>query len=549
MDNVRGVARRRAGRSLQGITMGVRAAPAIEVTEAAPRWWERRWFLVLVILATMIPLLYPQIPPLVDLPGHVGRYRVELDLAHSPLLQRYYDYHWAPLGTLGVDLLVMLLGPVMGLEPAVKLIVMAIPPLTAWGFLWVAREVHGRVPPTALLALPFIYSFPFLFGFVNFALSVALAFLAFALWLRLGRLERTTLRTWLFGPISLAIYFCHTYGWGLLGLMCFSANAVRLREAGRSWRSAGVTSVVQVLPMALPLAVMWLTSPRGGGTLAEGWFDWGAKWAGLEGVLRDRWAAFDIAAVEVAAIMFLFALVSPKLRLARRLAAPALVLAAAFVLLPRFILDSAYADIRLLPYLIALAFLAIRSPADPRLAPLLAVSALLFFLLRLGGTTASLAMAADQQQAKLVALDFIPPGARVASFYGLPAVEPWSMARDNHLGGLVIARRHGFSNDQWITVGHNLLTLKYDEAGSFASNPSEVVRPNGVPGLGRTIDEALAQVPRDKFDYVWLLNNMRFDHRLVADLQPVWRGTGSVLYRIPHAAETKGRNGQLGARR
>src|SRR6476660_8875965 len=94
-------------------------------------WWESRWFLVTVVLLTTVPLLYPQIPPLVDLPGHIGRYRVELDLAHSPSLQRFYDYHWAPLGTLGVDVLVMLLGPVMGLEPAVKLIVMAIPPLTA----------------------------------------------------------------------------------------------------------------------------------------------------------------------------------------------------------------------------------------------------------------------------------------------------------------------------------------------------------------------------------------------------------------------------------
>ena len=50
------------------------------------------------------------------------------------------------------------------------------------------------MPPTAFFALPFIYGYPFLFGFVNFALSVALAFLAFGLWLRLGRLERTTLR-------------------------------------------------------------------------------------------------------------------------------------------------------------------------------------------------------------------------------------------------------------------------------------------------------------------------------------------------------------------
>ena len=62
--------------------------------------------LALVVLATAMPLLYPPVPPLVDLLGHMGRYRVELDLDHSPWLQRYYDYHWAAIGNLGVDLLV-----------------------------------------------------------------------------------------------------------------------------------------------------------------------------------------------------------------------------------------------------------------------------------------------------------------------------------------------------------------------------------------------------------------------------------------------------------
>src|SRR6185503_17502163 len=184
--------------------MGVEGSSAEAEVEARP-WWESRLCLVLVVLATMVPLLYPPIPPLVDLLGHMGRYRVELDLNYSPFLQQYYDYHWAAIGNLGVDLLVIPLGELLGLEPAVKLIVLAIPPLTAIGFLWVAREVHGRIPPTTFFALPFIYGYPFLFGFVNFALSVAFAFLAFGLWLRLGRLERTTLREWLFVPISIVV--------------------------------------------------------------------------------------------------------------------------------------------------------------------------------------------------------------------------------------------------------------------------------------------------------------------------------------------------------
>ena len=267
-----------------------------------------------------------------------------------------------------------------------KLIVTAIPPLTAIGFLWVAREVHGRVPPTAFFALPFVYGFPFLFGFVNFALSVALAFLAFGLWLRLGRLERTRLRSWLFVPISLVVFFAHTYGWGLLGLMCFSADAVRLHDRGRSWWRAGIEAALHTSVMTLPLVVMlvWRSETHGGQTYD--WFNWKIKWHWIYAALRDRWKLFDIGSLVVPALVFVYALVSRKLTLSRNLAFSAIVLAISFVILPRIVFGSAYADMRLVPYLIAVALLAIRfrGAPDRTTAHVLAVLALLFFMVRIG---------------------------------------------------------------------------------------------------------------------------------------------------------------------
>ena len=515
--------------------MGVEPSLQVDATVETRPWWESRACLALVVLATMVPLLYPTIPPLVDLFGHMGRYRVELNLDQSPWLQRYFDYHWAAIGNLGVDLLVIPLGKLLGLEPAVKLIVIAIPPLTAAGFLWVAREVHGRIPPTAFFALPFIYGFPFLFGFVNFALSVALAFLAFGLWLRLGRLERTVVREWLFVPISLVVFFTHTYGWGLLGLMCFSADAVRLHDSGRTWWRAGIEAALRTSVMALPILIMliWRSETHGGHTVD--WFDWKIKWRWIYSALRDQWKWFDIGSLAAAVLVFVYSLVSRKLTLSRNLAFSAIVLAAAFALIPRIVFGSAYADMRLVPYVIAVGLLAIRfrGAPDRNTAQVLAVLGLLFFSTRTIANTVSLGLAGRDQSAKLEAIEHMPRGARVITLTGMPCTEYWPLLRNSHLGAMVIVRREGFSNDQWLLEGVNLLDLKYRSAGYYAADPSQLVRPNRCRDpLHRTIDESLGSLPRDDFDYVWLIDVPPYDASLLAGLQPVWRGPGSILYRL-----------------
>jgi hypothetical protein len=508
--------------------------------EDGPRgWWETPLVIAAVLILSVAPLLYPKIPPLVDLFGHMGRYRVQLDIGQSPWLSQYYGFHWAMIGNLGVDLLVMPLGRLMGLEPAVKLIVLAIPPLTVAGFLWVAKEVHGRIPPTAFLAIPFVYGHPFLFGFVNFALSMALAFLAFGLWLRLGRLEKTKLRAWLFVPISIVIFFCHTYGWGALGLLCFSAEAVRQHDRGVGWIRSGWNAALHALVMAIPVIIMlaWRSETHGGST--TDWFDWHAKWRWVEMALRDRWQTWDEASLAFCAAVFLFVIANRifgrSLTLSRNLAFSAIVLAVVYLLLPRIIFGSAYADMRLVPYAIAVALLAIRFREEPtpRFATALAVLGLAFLVVRIGSNTASLAIASNEQQGRLPALDHVPMGARVITLVGDPCGAFWALPRDSHLGAMVVVRKQGFSNDQWVMEGLNLLDLRYMAAGHFAADPSQRVRRNGC-GVGSlwSIDQALAGVPRQDFDYLWLINPPSYDESLTTGMQPVWRGSGSILYRL-----------------
>jgi hypothetical protein len=317
--------------------------------------------------------------------------------------------------------------------------------------------------------------------------------------------------------------------------MCFSADAVRLHDRGRTWWRAGIEAAMHASVMALPILVMliWRSETHGGQTY--GWFEWKSKWRWIYSALRDRWKPFDTWSLGAAAGVFVFAMISRKMELSRNLAFSAIVLALGFLILPRTVFGSAYADMRLAPYLMAVGLLAIRfrGKQDRRTAWVLAILGLLFFAVRTAGNTISLAIASDDQKAKLQALDHVPAGARVISLTGMSCSEYWPLLRNSHLGAMTIVRREGFSNDQWLLEGINLLDLKYRAAGYFAADPSQLVRPNQCrDGLHRQINNSLAGLPRNDFDYVWLIDAPAYDQSLVADLPVAWRGPGSVLYRL-----------------
>ena len=501
----------------------------------APRaFWERRSFAFALIALSILPLLWPDVPPLLDLPGHMGRYRVQLDLASSAELQQYYGFHWQVIGNLGVDLLVQALAPLLGLETAVKLIVLTIPALTVGGLLWVAYEVHGRVPPTALFALPFAYNFPFLFGFVNFALAMALALNAFALWLRLARLHHLWLRAGVFVPISGVLWVAHAFAWGTLGVLAFSAELVRQVDNGRNIVSAGFRAAFHCLALTPPVALMLAWRSEAGGTTGD-WFNWEAKWSWIVMALRDRWQLFDISSLALVFLLLLFAAVSRKLTFSRNLVASALFLALVFVLLPRIVFGSAYADMRLAPYVFAIALIGIRFPqgASFNFTRAMAFAGLAFVAVRTGGTTVSMWLYDRTYDRELAALDHVPHGARLVSFVGRPCTENWAMTRLLHLPGLAIVRRHAFSNDQWTLAGAQLLHVRYKPGWPFLNDPTEIITRVRCRGeYWRTTDQALAQFPRAAFDYVWLISPPPYQAKLTQGLRPIWRDGASVLYRV-----------------
>jgi hypothetical protein len=506
-------------------------------------WWQTRKFVAAMALIAIIPLLRPEIPPLVDLPGHMGRYRVQLSLDQAPWLSTWYNFTWQLIGNLGIDLLVIPMAKLFGLELAVKLIVMTIPVLTVTGFLWIAREVHGRVPPTALFALPLAYSYPFQFGFVNFALSMALALNLFALWLRLARLGHFRLRAALFVPLSCALWVCHTFGWGVLGVLAFSAEMIRRHDARTdrgpvSWIKAWALAGLDCVPLALPLLMMviWRSGDHVGGETGD-WFNWTAKYHWVEMVLRDRWWMLDLASLGVIAVVLLLGLFARGLEYSRNLTLSALFLAAVFVLLPRIVFGSAYADMRLAPFAIGVAVIAIRPRRHLswRGGTLLAALGLAFFLVRIAAGTASYAMFANDYDRELKALDHVPQGARLITFVGMQCGNPWVMTRLEHFPALALERKLAYANDQWSMAGGQLLTAKYLPALRFAHDPSQIVTSKQCPReWWRPITKAMARFPRKAFDYVWLVRPPAYDPKFNQGLVEIWRDGTSVLFRIDH---------------
>jgi hypothetical protein len=522
------------------------------------RWWTRRWFIICMVVGSAVPLLWPAVPPLVDVPGHMARFRVELDLASSPHLQRYFAFQWQVIGNLGTDLLIIPVARLAGLEFGVKLLVICIPVLTTLGIFLVSREIHGAIPPATIFAVPFVYGYPFNFGFINFALSMAFALLAFALWLRLSRDGRVCARAFLFVPISCCVWLTHAFGWGVLGLLAWSAEFVRQRDRKIGSLNALMSASIACLPLCIPflLIIVWRGQDAGG--MTTGYFNIGLKILSLFSALRDRWLLWDSFSVAAALILLASALFDRHLEISRRLAIPAAVLAAVFVMLPYKVFGSAYADARLIPYILMLALMALRlrPTTESEVARRVALVGCLCVGLRIAGNTLSFASADAENEAQLAALRYIPEGAPVATLVGDSCGKTWPLPRYSHLASFVILRKSGFSNDQWQLPGAQLLRVVYPAAGDFAADPSEMTidlecksriiaknKNRRSVAISFTADEVLERLPRTAFDYIWLINPVGFTPKTRAGLELLWVGPNSYLYRVTHGQ----RSSTLGA--
>jgi len=185
---------------------------------------------------------------------------------------------------------------------------------------------------------------------------------------------------------------------------------------------------------------------------------------------------------------------------------------------------------RLVPYAAAVFVLAIRFKRETSypLATMLAFAALGFMVMRIAGTTASMTIAGMRQNEQLKALDQVPPGSRMVVLVW-DRCEQWALRRSDHLGTIATVRKDAYTNDHWPMVGSALLRVRYPAAGIFQRDPSQIVRDPGCGHEGWRIQSALRYIPKDSFDYLWLVDMRPIPHEWLKGWTPVWSGEGSEL--------------------
>ena len=463
---------------------------------------------LLLALISALPVLAVRYPQMADYPAHLARWHVMIDLGHSADLARFYTIKWGLVPNSGVDLLMLPLAQLLGLERAGWLVAALIAPLTVLG-LFATNRVLGRgIGAGPLLAMAAIWSPPLLLGFVNYALSLALAFLAFALWIKA---EGKRWRAPLFLMIAPLLWLCHLSGWGALGVLVF----------GYEWdRRGGITGItggaLATWPLWLPFGLTLVTGAGAGG------FDYGS------GVLIDKasnWAmglydqtpGLDFMAVLVLGLLPLYA--AAKGKLDGRLWRAALIFALLSLVMPRHLGGGDFADFRLVPLALMTGALAITWEARPVMLALAALP----FALRLGVTTLAWQTNSNETTEILGALDHLPQGARIAG-----AVtghrSAWKQPVFTHIFAYATVRKDALTNANFAISGVHMLQLR-TEGPDFA-DPSQQIWLEGseAPDLSHF-------PPAAKADWLWYVGE-RPPAALPAGAEVIYRTPTSLLARL-----------------
>jgi hypothetical protein len=495
----------------------------------------RRQGIFVLALGAMLPFLFVRIPPLTDIPGHIGAFAVQVAPSGSPLRQ-YFGFDWKLTLNMASELAIELLYRPLGLFGATWLLCAMVPTITVAGLLTVTRRLNPEAPASLPWALLFVYNIAFLTGFLNYALSAGMALCAFAAWMALG--TRPWLRAALFLPLTPALLVGHAEGGALLVIWIASWELWRVDGWRPSqWRLARLGHVTSRLwPLATAVLPI-LASASGDGPTT---FPVLRKFDEIISMLHDQNAVLDISTV-IAALLVVVIGLRRGARFAHGSAGPVISTAILFFITPARLSGTDNVDLRLAPFAAMLTLALLDwNKVDPRLRRRVMVAGALLLATRLGITTVSFVGYQRNYDRELAALDHVRPGSRVLNLSSIDCgIAGWRSPRTEHLANLATPLRNAWTNAHWALPVIHMLQVRY-VPGDYARDPSQLVRPSRcvdyrISFAGRErhdLAETMPRLPLAQVDYLWLvglrLSAGPHDSRLVR----IWENGNSELYEV-----------------
>ena len=490
----------------------------------------RGWFAVLVCALLIAPFFFVTIPPLTDVPGHMGGSAAAAYAASDPAFARLMSFQWHLVPNLGADLIVSVLRRIVGITGAYWLVAALIPPLLATGILMISWILNPRGAAAIGWALLFIYCFPFNYGFVNYMLGVALSLIGLAAWMLLDHRPRSReAATWIAVPL---LFLFHVVAGCLFVLFVGSREFDLLRRQGRL---RVLPRRIRPLLSSILIILLWRLSTQS--FAGKNAINFKAKLNSLVMLLRDQNFLLDVGTLIAALAVFVIGW--RKGARPHRAVVPAILfLILLFIAIPNSLSSSEYADERLLPLIPMLAFATQDwSRVDVRLARLVAISGMTLLVVRLGFTLAGFIAYDARFSAEIAALDDVPDHSRVLilNAQDCNARLNWRSDRLGHLGDLAIVYRRSWTNSEWDIDGIHLLHVQYRPSKIYYHDPSQYVWPSSCGNVAKhrpTMHDALPMIPFDGIDYLWLLNASLPSGYSNSRLTVRWQRGSSTLYAV-----------------
>ncbi|MFC4193240.1 hypothetical protein ACFQFS_09620 [Novosphingobium lubricantis] len=502
------------------------------------------------VLVVCLPFALVDVPPLIDVPGHMGAAAIEAAGPGNPL-EKYFTWKWVFTLNIGGGVLMKVLGAQFGIIAAGWWSTVLATGLFAGGCLWTIRMLNPKGGHAAAWALMFVFSFPLLTGFLNYILATGLSLTAFAasVWLEQKNPRARAAMLVVAQPVAM---LCHAIG-GLLLALLVGAHALgrvvddlpqgwRWRDVVRrewlaslDWKGMGLRLWQACWPLLATLLtiVLWkLLSPEPAKSMNV--WRWDQKAWSFVLTLRDQSKLLDFGTTIAACLLLLVGpFLGARWRWSQGL--PALTVTLLFIAIPSDINGSAFVDIRLLPvaFMLCLGLQDWSRARRPSWAKAVAVAGMVLLAVRLSVTAWSFSDYAEDYNKQLSALTHVEPGSRVLAFVEHSCLdESWRNTRRDHLASLASLYRQAWVNDNWAVPGLHMVVPRFRPGRNFTADPSEFVWSRRCAGgWRRTVDKALRHAPVERVDYVWLIDTglpQSADPRL----QLVWQEGRSLLFKV-----------------